>query len=188
MSYLPLSEREGASAEVQAEFDYWNERSGRITNMKRTLLHDLPTYRAYMEWYPLYDSLAQVVGKRALNIFCYAISTNNHCLLCSTFFQQIFIDAGEDPADKGAFQLTGTEQLLLDFGAAIATDPNRVPEGVYASLKETFTDEQIVQLIGFAAQMVATNYFNMVAQVPLDETLESYATPEFLAQVAAEGR
>jgi hypothetical protein len=185
MSYLPLTDYEGASDEVKEEYDYWTERSGRVTNMKRLLLNDIPTYHAYMEWYTLYGRLADAVGKRAVNLLCYAISTNNHCLLCSTFFQQIFVDAGEDPNN---FALNDTEQLLFDLGAAISQSPQAIPDEIYAKLKATFTTSQIVLIVGFAAQMVATNYFNMVAQVAVDEPLEPYITPEFLAQIGAERR
>jgi hypothetical protein len=182
MSYLPLTDYEGATDEVRAEYDYWTKRSGRVTNMKRLLLHDLPTYHAYMEWYTLYARLVEVVGKRGVDLLCYAISTNNHCLLCSTFFQQIFIDAGEDPNN---FTLDATEQLLFDLGAAISSNPNAIPDEVYAGLKERFTPDQIVLIGGFAAQMVATNYFNMVTRVDVDDQLEPYITPEFLAKVGA---
>jgi hypothetical protein len=185
VSYLPLTNYEDASDEAKAEYDRWTEKSGRVTNMKRLLLHDLPTYHTYMEWYTLYDRLAAVVGKRAVNLLCYAVSTNNHCLLCSTFFQQIFVDAGEDPEN---FVTTPVEQLLLDFGAAISQSPNQIPDELYTRLDETFSTDQIVLIIGFAAQMVATNYFNMVAKVDVDEPLEPYITPEFLAKISEEGR
>jgi hypothetical protein len=173
---------------VRAEYDYWTKRSGRVTNMKRLMLRDLPTYHSFMTWYELYDRLVQVVGKRATDLLCYAVSTNNHCLLCSTFFRQIFSDANIDP---DGFQASPTEQLLIDLGAAIARDPNAVPDDVYQRLEQSFSVEEIVLIIGFAAQMVATNYFNMVAKVDVDEVLEPYITPEFLAKVGlqdAEGR
>jgi hypothetical protein len=185
MSYLPLTDYENASDEVKKEYDYWTGRSGRITNMKRLLLHDEPTYHAYMEWYTLYARLTGIVGKRAVDLLCYAISTNNHCLLCSTFFQQIFVDAGEDPEN---FTLNNTEQLLFDLGAAISQNPNAIPDAIYTQLKETFTTEQIVLIAGFAAQMVATNYFNMVTRVDVDEPLEPYITPEFLAKISVTER
>jgi hypothetical protein len=185
MSYLPLTSYEDATDEVKVQYDRWTEKSGRVTNMKRLLLRDLPTYHAYMEWYTLYDRLAALVGKRAVNLLCYAISTNNHCLLCSTFFQQIFVDAGEDPEN---FTATPAEQLLLDLGAAISQNPNAIPDEIYAQLNETFSSDQIVLIFGFAAQMVATNYFNMTAKVAVDEPLEPYVTPEFLAKISAEGR
>jgi hypothetical protein len=120
-----------------------------------------------------------------VDLLCYAISTNNHCLLCSTFFQQIFVDAGEDPEN---FTLNNTEQLLFDLGAAISQNPNAIPDAIYTQLKETFTTEQIVLIAGFAAQMVATNYFNMVTRVDVDEPLEPYITPEFLAKISVTER
>jgi alkylhydroperoxidase family enzyme len=137
-----------------------------------------------MEWHPLYAEVAALVGTRAANLFCYAISTSNSCLVCSTFFRQILADGHETPDELGAAnELTRDEQLLLDFGQAISTHPNDIDEDIYTRLKERFDTEQLVLLIGFAGQMVATNYFNMVAKVDLDDVLLPYATPEFLAQV-----
>jgi alkylhydroperoxidase family enzyme len=184
MGRLPLTTREGSPAEVAGEYDYWVGRSGRVTNMKRTMLHDLPTYHAFMAWYGLYDRLAAIVGRRAADLYCYAISTNNHCLLCSSFFEQIFVDAGEDTGD---FALDETEQLLFDLGSALAAAPNDVPDALFERLKARFDTGQIVLLIGFGAQMVATNYFNMIAKVDVDEVLEPYVTPELLAKIALEG-
>ncbi|MDR0346966.1 MAG: hypothetical protein LBH56_01135 [Coriobacteriales bacterium] len=183
MGYLAPTDYEGASDEVRREYDYWTARAGRVTNMKRLMLRNMPTYRTYMEWYTLYDCLAEFIDKRAIDLLCYAVSTNNHCLLCSSYFQQIFVDADDDPED---FVLDETEQLLFDLGAAVSSDPNAVPDDVYERLNARFTPDEIVLIIGFAAQMVATNYFNMVAKVDVDEVLEPYMTPEFLAKVGAE--
>jgi hypothetical protein len=190
MSLIPMTTRESIDDEAKAEYDYWEQRSGRVTNMKRTMLHDLPVYRAYMSWYPLYERMEEMVGRRALDLFCYAISTHNHCLVCSTFFRQILVDSGDvgELGDAGdAAELGELGQLLMDFGHAIAQNPNQVPEAIYQRLKDCFSAQQLVLLFGFAGQMVATNYFNMIAKVDLDEVLEPYATPEFLAQVFAEG-
>jgi hypothetical protein len=184
MNHLPLTTYENASPEVKKEYDYWTQRSGRITNMKRLMLQDPPTYKVFMTWYDLYERLVELVGERAANLYCYAISTANHCLLCSTFFRQIFVDAGESPE---AFTLDETEQLLYDLGSAIATDPNHIPTDVYERLELRFNTQELVLIYGFGAQMVATNYFNMISRVAVDDVLEPYMTPEFLAQVVSEG-
>ncbi|MDR1358119.1 MAG: hypothetical protein LBJ48_02010 [Coriobacteriales bacterium] len=183
MEDLPLTTYENASPEVKKEYDYWIQRSGRITNMKRLMLQDPPTYRVFMAWYDLYERLVGLVSERAANLYCYAISTANHCLLCSTFFRRIFVEAGEDPE---AFTLDETEQLLFDLGSAIASDPNGIPAAVSERLELRFSAQELVLIIGFGAQMVATNYFNMISRVAVDDVLEPYMTPEFLAQVAAE--
>ncbi|MCL2889082.1 MAG: hypothetical protein FWE65_01530 [Eggerthellaceae bacterium] len=183
MAFLPMTEREQAP-EIAAEYDYWEHEAGRITNMKRTMLHHLPVYRIYMEWYRLYDELAALVGARTARLFSYAISTNNRCLVCSSFFRQILLDGHEDPDElEAAGTLSEDEKLLMEFGQSIAKGPNTIDEGLYARLGQRFDTAALVLLIGFAGQMIATNCFNMVAKVDLDDVLLPYATPEFLAQV-----
>ena len=171
MSYIPMTDYDSASPEVRAEYDDQIAKHGRITNMKRTLLHDVPSFKAYMEWYTLYDGLKPVLGDRALSLFSYAISNGNDCLICSTFFRQILIDSGDDPDDP---KLTDIEKLLMDLGAAICADPHNIPNEIYDGLKLRFTDRQIVQITAFAGIMYATNLFNTVAKVDLDEVLYKY--------------
>ena len=119
----------------------------------------------------IYDELRPTFGDRALSIFSYAISTGNDCLICGTFFRKILVDAGEDPDN---LVLNETEQLLLDFGVQITKHPHSIDSGIYDKLRASYTDQQLVQLIAFAGIMYATNLFNTVAKVPLDEVLYSY--------------
>lgn len=171
MSYIPMTEYDSSSEEVKREYDDQIQKHGRITNMKRTLLHNLPSFKAYMEWYTLYDELVPVLGERALSIFSYAISTGNDCLVCGSFFTKILEDNGEDVS---CLELDEKEQLLLDLGTAIAADPHNIPDAMYDGLKAMFTDEQIVTIIAFAGIMYATNLFNTITKVDLDEVLYEY--------------
>ena len=59
----------------------------------------------------------------------------------------------------------------MDFGAAICQDPHNIPGEIYKGLELRFTERQLVQLIAFAGIMYATNLFNTVAKVDLDEVL-----------------
>ena len=171
MAFIPMTEYDAASEEVKREYDDQIRKHGRITNMKRTLLHDVPSFKTYMDWYPMYDALRPVFGDRALTIFSYAISTGNECLICGMFFTKILVDAGEDPKN---LQLNETEQLLLDFGVQITKHPHSIDKEIYEKLRANYTDQQLVQLIAFAGIMYATNLFNTVAKVPLDDVLYSY--------------
>jgi alkylhydroperoxidase family enzyme len=166
---------ETAKAEVRAEYDDQIKKNGRITNMKRTLLHSVPAFKAYMEWYTLRDLIIPFLGERTISIFAYAISTGNECLICSTFFRKILIDAGDDPDN---ITLSDLEKLFFDFGLAIARNPGNVPNEIYSRLRELFADEQLVLIIGFAGIMTATNVFNTIAKVPLDEVLYDYTKKE----------
>ncbi len=156
---------------VRAAHDEVVREHGRITNMKRTLLHSLPAFHALMEWYPLRDTVQPFLGERLTNIFAHAISTENDCLVCSTFFRQIMLESGENP-DR--FALDEREEVVVEFGRQLAKPFARVPDDLFARLADAFTDEQIVALTAFGALMVATNVFNNALDVDLDGYLEPY--------------
>src|SRR4051794_18550347 len=90
-------ERDDATEEVRSAFDAGLSRWGRMTNMKRTLLHSLPAYAALMQWYPLFDAVKMFAGERLAIIFAHAISSESGCLICTTFMRRILIDWGENP-------------------------------------------------------------------------------------------
>jgi alkylhydroperoxidase family enzyme len=167
----PLGPNDG-SPEQRAAFDDGVHRYGRMTNMKRTLLHSLPAFRALMEWYPLRDTVQVFLGERLTTIFSHAISAETDCLICSTFFRRILIDAGDNPDE---LVLSDREQLVVDFGRCLATPMYTVPKELYGRLTAEFTDEQIVALTAFGAMMVATNIVNNALDIPLDDYLEPYA-------------
>ena len=175
MSFLPMTDYESASPAVKREYDDQIAKNSRVTNMKRTLLHNVKAFHAYMEWYTLWDEIIPFTGKRAASLFAYAISEANDCLICSAFFRKILVDSGDDPDNPA---LSETERLLMDFGQALGKNPNGVDAAVYDRLNAAFSVEQIVLLIAFAGIMAATNLFNNVAKVDLDEVLYSYVKKE----------
>ncbi len=144
---------------------------GRMTNMKRTLLHSLPAYHALMQWYPLFDSIKSFLGERLAIIFAHAISTGSHCLICTTFMRRILIDWGEDP---NRLALDEKGNALVAFAGAIVQSDNRVPSEIYDRVASLFSKEEIVALTGFAALMIATNIVNNALEVELDDYLYAY--------------
>ena len=175
MTFLPITTYDELAPDGKAASDRQIERhGGRITNMKATLLGHVPSFTAYMEWYTLRDELVPFIGERAVSLFSYAISDANDCLVCSVFFRRILIDNGEDP---DAPQVTEAEQLLIDWGRLIAARPASIPDEIYARLEATFSPQLRVLLVAFAGQMIATNLFNTVGRVPLDEVLYDYRKP-----------
>ncbi len=156
---------------VRAAHDEVVREHGRITNMKRTLLHSPPAFHALMEWYPLRDTVQPFLGERLTNLFAHAISAENDCLVCSTFFRRIMVESGEDP-DR--FALDDREEVVVEYGRRLAKPFARVPDDLFARLDAAFTGEQIVALTAFGALMVATNVFNNALDVDLDGYLEPY--------------
>lgn len=167
---VPMIEYESASQEVK---DLWDEheKNHLITNMKKTLLRDPESFKVLMEWYPLFDRVAEIVGEFGANAFSYAISSENDCLICSTYFRRILIDAGKDP-DK--LDLSEKEMLLVDYGRACVKQPVNVDDELFARMKKNFSDEQIVLLTTFAGMMIATNLVNHALRVDLDSRLSNY--------------
>ena len=94
MAYISQLKYEDASGETKRVIDEWVNEHGPLTNMKETLIHSIPAFHALMEWFPLEAEIESFLGERAVNFFCYAISTTNDCLLCSVFFKKILDDEG----------------------------------------------------------------------------------------------
>jgi hypothetical protein len=145
---------------------------GRMTNMKWTLAHSPVALDALLQWYPLFDALVPVVGERRMWILSHAISTQAECLICSTFFRRLLIDAGEDPA---SLELDEFDELIGEFGRRVGRDPHSVDDALHARLAERLSEPEIVTLTAFAALMVATNVFNDALGVELDDYLDRYA-------------
>ena len=62
MSRIPPIDYDTASEAVRAEHDRELQLRGRMTNMKRVLLHSPAAHRIYAEWFTLYDALLPVLG------------------------------------------------------------------------------------------------------------------------------
>ena len=148
----------------------WDEqtKNNNLTNMKEALLQDYATYDAYMGWYTSWARLVEVVGQKAAMIFAHSISTTNNCLLCSLFFISDLKAIGLDPNE---LVLDNKEQLLSSLGQQIVKDPTAVSDETFARLHEYYSDAEIVAIVGFAGQMIATNNFNSVLQIDVDRRL-----------------
>jgi alkylhydroperoxidase family enzyme len=171
MARIPPLEPPAASAEAREAADAHAATAGRMTNMKWTLAHAPTAFHALMEWYPLRDEVQPFLGERRTWLFCHAISAQNDCLICSTFFRRLIVDAGEDP---DALELDELDELVVAFGRRIATGGHDVDDDLYARLAERFSDAQIVLLTTFGAVMLATNVFNNALRVDLDGYLQPY--------------
>src|SRR5690349_1547790 len=142
----------------------------RMTNMKWTAARSPETLAMLLTWYPLFERIAGFLGERRANLLAHAISDRNECLICSTFFRRILIDAGEDPGD---LRLDEEDELIIELGRALADDPH-IGDDLYARLAARYDEQQLVELAGFGAIMVATNVVNDMLGIPLDGYLQPY--------------
>lgn len=178
----PINTTEAPSA-LQVSFARHVETCGsRITNMKATLGHSLVAFEIYMQWYPLYEEIKRILGHRLAGLYAFSISQASNCPLCSTYFRKIIIEKGENPEK---LILTEREQHLLNFGAAIADNKGIIADEVYDRVSPHYTSRDLVLLIAFAGQMIATNIFNNVIQTDIDEYLNHFL-PESIQAIAHE--
>ncbi len=167
----PINQNE-ISPSVQSAFErHIKEYNARITNMKATLGHSLLAFEVYMQWYPLYEQVEIILGKRLAYLYAYSISKASDCSLCSTFFRKIIIDAGEKPEN---LVLAPSQKDIIDFGNSIAKYQGNINDHLYNSIAQKYSKSDMVILIAFAGQMIATNVFSNVIETDIDEYLVEY--------------
>ncbi|MBQ4271153.1 MAG: hypothetical protein II718_04965 [Clostridiales bacterium] len=153
-----------------AEKERYDELAGRnaVTNMKKGLLNDAATYDAFMGWYTSWNRLVEVIGEKDAILYAHAISTTNSCQLCSLFFISDVKGLGLDPNN---LVYDEKEQVLAELAQAIVKDPTSVSDEIFDRLRKFFNDQEIVVIVGFAGQMIATNNFNSVLKIDVDQRL-----------------
>lgn len=171
MAHLSPIDYATASEEIRAEHDREIALRGRMTNMKRILLHSPAAHRIYAEWFTLRDLLKPTLDDRAIWLFSKAIAETMRAEIPVTFFRRALIDSGFDP--EGIAPLAD-EALLIEFGKAVAADANAVPDETWAALKARYDETLLVNLTAFAGIMVATCVFTNAVKVDLDPELETY--------------
>ncbi len=167
MARIKLVEQTEATG---AEKERYDELAGRnaVTNMKKGLLNDAATYDAFMAWYTSWNRLVEVIGEKDAILFAHKISTTNSCQLCSLFFISDVKGLGLDPAN---LVYDEKETLLTTLAEQIVKDPTAVSDELFADLKKYFNDQELVVIVGFAGQMIATNNFNSVFKIDVDQRL-----------------
>tara|TARA_R110002124_G_scaffold114535_59_gene269861 strand:- start:15908 stop:16441 length:534 start_codon:yes stop_codon:yes gene_type:complete len=174
MPNIPQLDIAAATADQLAAQDEELRLRGRMTNMKRTLLHSPVALRIYGEWFTLRDELLPALGDRAIWIFCHAISLATHSPVAIGFMRRALIQRGDDP---DALALDDTEALLVRVGTAIAQDPRSIAPADWQALQALYPAKTLVDLIAFAGQMVATNVFTDAVATTPDAELAAFAQP-----------
>ena len=182
MAHVHLVTRQDLDDDGKRRWDAEIERSGADpTHMKRALLNHLPSYDVLLNWYPLYAEVERIAGKRGAVVYSFAISTENECLLCTTYFRRALRQRGEDLNGR---DLDDLEQDLAAFGRSLARD-HRSDPALVARLRARYGEEGLVALVGFGILMIGNNIVNSFLDVELDPVLQDLAD-ELAAQARAE--
>ena len=171
MAHITQLDYASATPEQRAAHDAELRLRGRMTNMKRTLLHSPVALRVYGEWFALRDELRPVLGDRAIWLFAHAISLASDSPVGSNFMRRALIQGGDNP---DALSLTPAEALLVQLGTALGQDPKSVPHEIWPTLAASYSDKTLVDLIAFAGLMAATNLFTDAVETELDAELRPF--------------
>jgi len=136
----------------------------RMTNEKRTLLHNAVAFEALEGMsYAVSAEMKKFTGHRAANLFQYAISLENDCLVCSTYYRRAMSELGLDSLDESKF--TPDEALLVAYARAIVRNHKAIPDDLLRRLLERFGEEGLVVITTMAMFMIGNNYFNDILRV-----------------------
>jgi hypothetical protein len=169
----PLTDNQLSSETKEAFKRHVREHQSRITNMKATMGRSVLSFQIYMGWYDLYERVKAITGDRMAYLFAHSISLGSNCPLCTTYFRKVIIENGEKPED---LILSEAEQMLLDFGSELSVKNGEIGEDLYNSVAAKYSEEEMVVLVSFAGQMIATNVFSNAFEVEIDEYLAPYAS------------
>ncbi len=175
MARIASVSRQELSPAVKVAFERHVEQyQARVNNTKNILGHSLLAFEVYAQWYPLYEEVEKIVGKRMAYLFAYVISYSADCPLCATFFRKQIVDGGEKPE---SLVLTKEERSLLDLGGSIAKCHGNIADHIYDPVGNRYSKREMVILVAFAGQMIASSVFNNVMETDMDEFLLDYLPP-----------
>lgn len=121
-------------------------------------------------WDP--DSSVPIGFKRLLALFASRVTGCQYCMAHTAGGalrvgeEQARVDALWDYRDSTLF--TQAERCALDFTMAASSVPNAVTDVMFAAMREHWSDEQMVEIVGVIALFGFTNRWNDTMATPLE--------------------
>ncbi|MBP3241932.1 MAG: hypothetical protein J6M92_15545 [Oribacterium sp.] len=163
MDIVSLIDIDNSSQEVKDAIGKHVAEGHTITNEKRTLLHNIPSFWALEgKSYELSAELKKFISPRAANLFEYAISVENDCLVCTTYYKKYMESIG---VDINNVDYTEEEKLVIEYAQAIVKDRKNIPSDLFDRIKARIGEEGLVVLTTMGMFMIANNYFNDILHV-----------------------
>ena len=163
MDIVSLVDIDNASDEIKEAIRRHTAEGHKITNEKRTLLHNVPSFWALEgKSYEMSAELKKFISPRAANLFEYAVSVENDCLVCTTYYKKYMESIG---VDINNLDYTEEEELVIEYAQAIVRDRKNIPLDLFDRIKAKIGEEGLVVLTTMGMFMIANNYFNDILHV-----------------------
>ena len=173
MPYVDPLEFSQASEEAKTIWRQQEESYGKITNMKRTLAHNSSAFKSMMEWYSLKNEVSKFLDEISIYLFCQAISDKSKCKICDLYFIRLLKQKNIDPTQ---YKTNKKQSTLLRFAHSLTINDKKISPELMQKLNKYFTASELVSLTVLACFMRATNMFNNIIEVDLDQDLHQYDT------------
>lgn len=168
---LPRIDRNNPTPEQKAAIDLHLQQGFTITNMKEILLNSVVSFTSLEEGvYHVKNALKAKIGDRPVLLFAHTVSNENDCPICGNYSKwalQRFLGI----TDFEHMELTDEEMELMEYGIALAADPNHVPDEVYEPLQQRYDVETMVLLVTYSVFLLANNYWNNIVGTKIDDYL-----------------
>ena len=137
------------------------------------LAHHPPLLGAITHLFEVYYR-ESVVPRKYLEMAILVVSFNNRCDYCVVHHTPLALDAGLTQPQVAAIEgrtwndggsFDETERTVLDFALQVSQRGGRVAESTFAALKETFTEQQLVELAVRTSMCEFFNRFNEIFQL-----------------------
>jgi len=169
----PIKENElPASVQVTLQRQAAAELAQPVTNTKSTLAYSIAAFEVYNKLEPLFEELKKILGIRQAALYAYNISLTTGCAICAANFKKLLTDSGI--SFENGFCLTETEKKLITLGNAITKYHGHIADHVYNEVAALYTKTELVVIVAFAGQIIATNIFNNTVETEIDEHLVPY--------------
>jgi len=123
---------------------------------------------------------AQTLPKRYLELAIVAVSKLNECDYCVAHHTPFLAVEGVSPAGAQRIldyadhpELDEVDRVVVEYAIAVTERPNRVPESLFARLRQHFSEAQIVELTLRIALCGFFNRFNDALQIEEEEEAAS---------------
>lgn len=140
------------------------EREGALASKKcATLLKNAVVYDSVEKnGWRMDAELQRLLSKRLGDLLEYVISRENNSKICLRYFTKCLEEQG---IDFETTEFNEEEQLIIEYGQAIARDFHNIPDSLREHLKKVFTEEQIVVITGMAVVINADNHFETIMEL-----------------------
>ena len=139
---------------------------GQMNDLKYVLLRDMQSFAVYMGAYNIEKGLYQFLTVHELAVFGYTFCSAQNCPQNAAYFGSKLSGRSEDPDHPS---LTEKEALLQEFARALSQDFHHVPAALYQKAVETWKESEVVHLLSYTGQLLASCFAETTMTTDPDE-------------------